>query len=679
MGNVKQSNLRYKYFLFFSLSLLLSSNVFSAFKDLESDEKIKVLLQQSEKFKSNFDLARALNTLERAKKLISESTPKDLSEKVYTSYANTFDTFVWPNGKPSEVFPAKRSKGKRVSEVVEEREEEPQTQRRRGFFSFRGKSSSKRGNNKGRSRGRESVASNRGDRSNTQTTQESNETKGPMDIRGGFLDKSPEKANLDMYVLSYTLPMYMDSNARSEVLVEKMPFGAKVILKGYHKFYQLPKQARRDRGPYSKIDKNVVPVWAEIEYDNKIGYVAYRSLVTEKELDKQRPDRAKAKAASSDVSALNRGFSDDEEEELAVMKGAAGSAKAGQSDYGKLDGYLKEYQSSRPSVPELQIFMEKGELDQRELVANLDFKQTHSHASKDENDNVESEHKHESTSAAMESKEEKGKQKNNSNTSDEHVSSEPQQKKKKGFFSFFKSSKSNDQNSSVSRNTRRSRGRNSRNNRRGKVDVNQNQSSKGHQKSSTTESPSESEDETPMDITGGLIEKESVKENLDMYILSHKLKMYSDPDPYSEIVINKLPFGAKVLLKGYHKFYKLPKQARRDRGPYSKIDKTIIPVWAEIEFEGQTGYVSYRSIVSEKELDKQKPERAKAKMSGSDVSALNKSFSEEEEEELAVMKGAAGSEAAGKSDYGKLDKYLKGYHGTEPTYEELKEFIEEGK
>ena len=170
----------------------------------------------------------------------------------------------------------------------------------------------------------------------------------------------------------HSLPVLDKPHATARV-VGQLAFGDSVRVLRLEGLYEVPdsdpdskkRQIKRNSGA-GKEDEAAIELnerkytrvsWAALE-GNRFASAA--CLVKEDRFLKQDPAQAEAKVLGV-FSVAKRGFSEEEEGDMTVMKGAAGKAKMGRADYMAMDGFLKSL-SSLNTRSGLEGFQQQGKL-----------------------------------------------------------------------------------------------------------------------------------------------------------------------------------------------------------------------------------------------------------------------------------------------------------------------------
>ena len=150
-----------------------------------------------------------------------------------------------------------------------------------------------------------------------------------------------------------SIPVLSAPNPDSQV-VGQLLFGESVKVRSHEGVYELPdsdaqslarqkkrSSSRNDEDGGKEINPNSYkrPAWIGIG-NNK--FVIAACLVDADLIKKQDPEQSKAKLASIDSSKAKKGFTDDEEGDVVVMKGAAGKAITGKPQIGTMNDYLAD-------------------------------------------------------------------------------------------------------------------------------------------------------------------------------------------------------------------------------------------------------------------------------------------------------------------------------------------------
>ena len=150
-----------------------------------------------------------------------------------------------------------------------------------------------------------------------------------------------------------SIPVLSAPNPDSQV-VGQMSFRESVKVRSHEGVYELPdsdaqslarqkkrSSSRNDEDGGKEINPNSYkrPAWIGIG-NNK--FVIATCLVDADLIKKQDPEQSKAKLASIDSSKAKKGFTDDEEGDVVVMKGAAGKAITGKPQIGTMNDYLAD-------------------------------------------------------------------------------------------------------------------------------------------------------------------------------------------------------------------------------------------------------------------------------------------------------------------------------------------------
>ena len=167
------------------------------------------------------------------------------------------------------------------------------------------------------------------------------------------------------------------------------------------------------------------------------------------------------------------------------------------------------------------------------------------------------------------------------------------------------------------------------------------------------------------------------------------IPVLSAPNPDSQVV-GHLSFGESVKVRSYEGVYELPDSdaqslARQKKRSSSRNDedggKEINPnsykrpAWIGI---GNNKFVIAACLVDANLMKKQNPEQAKARLASLKGVKVKKGFTEEEEGDVVVMKGAAGKAKKGVAQTGSIDDYLTGLSAVD-TRGQLGSFREEGR
>ena len=163
----------------------------------------------------------------------------------------------------------------------------------------------------------------------------------------------------------------------------------------------------------------------------------------------------------------------------------------------------------------------------------------------------------------------------------------------------------------------------------------------------------------------------------------------SAPDPDSQVV-GQLSFGESVKVQSHKGVYELPDSdaqslARQKKRSSSRNDedggKEINPnsykrpAWIGI---GKNKFVIAACLVDADLIKKQDPEQSQAKLASIDSSKAKKGFTDDEEGDVVVMKGAAGKAITGKPQMGTMNDYLAGLFAVD-TRGQLEGFRKDGK
>ena len=168
------------------------------------------------------------------------------------------------------------------------------------------------------------------------------------------------------------------------------------------------------------------------------------------------------------------------------------------------------------------------------------------------------------------------------------------------------------------------------------------------------------------------------------------IPVLSAPNPDSQVV-GQLSFGESVKVRSHEGVYELPdsdaqslaRQKKRSSGSRNEDDAKAInpntykrPAWIGI---GNNKFVIAACLVDADLIKKQDPEQSMAKVASIDGSSkAKKGFTEEEEGDVVVMKGAAGKAKSGKPQIGSMNDYLAGLFAVD-TRAQLEGFRKEGK
>jgi len=167
------------------------------------------------------------------------------------------------------------------------------------------------------------------------------------------------------------------------------------------------------------------------------------------------------------------------------------------------------------------------------------------------------------------------------------------------------------------------------------------------------------------------------------------IPVLSAPNPDSRVV-GQLSFGESVKVQSHEGVYELPdsdaqslaRQKKRSSGSRNEDDAKEInpnsykrPAWIGI---GNNKFVIAACLVDANLIKKQDPEQSQAKLASIDSSKAKKGFTEEEEGDVVVMKGAAGKAITGKPQIGTMNDYLAGLFAVD-TRTQLDGFRKEGK
>ena len=167
------------------------------------------------------------------------------------------------------------------------------------------------------------------------------------------------------------------------------------------------------------------------------------------------------------------------------------------------------------------------------------------------------------------------------------------------------------------------------------------------------------------------------------------IPVLSAPNPDSQVV-GHLSFGESVKVRSHEGVYELPDSdaqslARQKKRSSSRNDedggKEINPnsykrpAWIGI---GNNKFVIAACLVDADLIKKQDPEQSKAKLASIDSSKAKKGFTDDEEGDVVVMKGAAGKAKSGKPQIGSMNDYLAGLFAVD-TRAQLEGFRKEGK
>ena len=167
------------------------------------------------------------------------------------------------------------------------------------------------------------------------------------------------------------------------------------------------------------------------------------------------------------------------------------------------------------------------------------------------------------------------------------------------------------------------------------------------------------------------------------------IPVLSAPNPDSRVV-RQLSFGESVKVQSHEGVYELPdsdaqslaRQKKRSSGSRNEDDAKAInpnsykrPAWIGI---GNNKFVIAACLVDADLIKKQDPEQSKAKLASIDSSKAKKGFTDDEEGDVVVMKGAAGKAITGKPQIGTMNDYLAGLFAVD-TRAQLDGFRKEGK
>ena len=167
------------------------------------------------------------------------------------------------------------------------------------------------------------------------------------------------------------------------------------------------------------------------------------------------------------------------------------------------------------------------------------------------------------------------------------------------------------------------------------------------------------------------------------------IPVLSAPNPDSRVV-RQLSFGESVKVQSHEGVYELPdsdaqslaRQKKRSSGSRNEDDAKAInpntykrPAWIGI---GNNEFVIAACLVDADLMKKQNPEQAKARLASLKGVKVKKGFTEEEEGDVVVMKGAAGKAKKGVAQTGSIDDYLAGLSAVD-TRGQLGSFRKEGK
>lgn len=143
------------------------------------------------------------------------------------------------------------------------------------------------------------------------------------------------------------------------------------------------------------------------------------------------------------------------------------------------------------------------------------------------------------------------------------------------------------------------------------------------------------------------------------YVSCLKSKMHKEKSAFSDTIIN-LKYGTAVTI--------IVTNAT------SKKDQEKLK-WIEVEVDGKKGFVPSYILISKRLFERQS--KGKRTMADRAVVSKNK-FTEEEEGDMQVMRGAMGGAKSGKANYKVFDKILKATRKAAPTEAELKKFRKQG-
>ena len=161
------------------------------------------------------------------------------------------------------------------------------------------------------------------------------------------------------------------------------------------------------------------------------------------------------------------------------------------------------------------------------------------------------------------------------------------------------------------------------------------------------------------------------------------IPVLSAPNPDSQVV-GQLSFGESVKVQSHEGVYELPdsdaqslkRQKKRASGATEiRPNSYKRPAWIGI---GNNKFVIAACLVHADLIKKQDPEQSKAKLASLDSSKAKKGFTEEEEGDVVVMKGAAGKAITGKPQIETMNDYLAGLVAVD-TRAQLEGFRKEGK
>ena len=168
------------------------------------------------------------------------------------------------------------------------------------------------------------------------------------------------------------------------------------------------------------------------------------------------------------------------------------------------------------------------------------------------------------------------------------------------------------------------------------------------------------------------------------------IPVLSAPNPDSQVV-GQLSFGESVKVRSHEGVYELPdsdaqslaRQKKRsssgrneDGGKEINPNSYKRPAWIGI---GNNKFVIAACLVDADLIKKQNVEQAEAKIASiKGSSKAKKGFTEEEEGDVVVMKGAAGKAKSGKPQIGSMNDYLAGLFAVD-TRAQLEGFRKEGK
>ena len=168
------------------------------------------------------------------------------------------------------------------------------------------------------------------------------------------------------------------------------------------------------------------------------------------------------------------------------------------------------------------------------------------------------------------------------------------------------------------------------------------------------------------------------------------IPVLSAPNPDSQVV-GQLSFGESVKVRSHEGVYELPDSdaqslARQKKRSSSRNDedggKEINPnsykrpAWIGI---GKNKFVIAACLIDADLIKKQDPEQSKAKVASiAGSSKAKKGFTDDEEGDVVVMKGAAGKAVSGRPQIGSMNDYLAGLFAVN-TRAQLESFRKEGK